>query len=53
MNRRIIQKQQRGNFVTLILSCGHTIKRTLAWWQNYPDYKERKCHCPQCGGYRQ
>lgn len=49
---RINQVKHQGNFVILNLSCGHTLKKRLGWWQRNFDDHVRFAHCPQCKGYK-
>lgn len=49
---RITQTNQKGHFVTLTLSCGHSVKERLGYWQPYPDDRRKTVECPQCKGYR-
>jgi hypothetical protein len=50
---RIISTKHQGRFVILNLSCRHTRKEGLAWWEGYRDsFGRMQVECAQCTGFK-
>jgi hypothetical protein len=50
---RVVSVRQQGRFAIVSLSCRHSVKEELAWYERYREYwATMEIECAQCTGFK-